>query len=122
MLNLKKLILITGTSAIIAVVGLTGCKSSSKDGERTAGREMDDRAISERVAEKLRSEPVYKFADVDVRTFGGVTQLSGFVNTDEQKHRAGELAETVQGVHRVINNISLKPDNLTPTGKKEPGY
>ena len=122
MLNLKKLILISGTSAIIAVTGLTGCKTSSSDSERTAGREMDDRGISEKVAEKLRGEPVYKFGDVDVRTFGGVVQLSGFVTTEDQKHRAGELAETVTGVTRVINNISLKPDNLTPTGKKDPGY
>jgi osmotically-inducible protein OsmY len=78
---------------------------------------MDDRSISERVAERLKNEPTYKFTDVDVRTFGGVVQLSGFVNTDEQKSRAGELAQGVGGVSKVINNISLKPETLTPTGQ-----
>jgi hyperosmotically inducible periplasmic protein len=116
MLNLKKLILVTGTSAVIAVSALTGCKSSSSS-DRTAGREMDDRAISDKVAQKLKNEPVYKFTEVDVRTFGGVVQLAGFVNSEDQKRRAGELAETIPGVTRVINNISMKPEGLTPTGK-----
>ena len=122
MLNLKRLMLVSGASAIMAVTALTGCKSSSSESERSAGRAMDDRAISEKVAEKLKNEPVYKFTDVDVRTFGGVVQLSGFVSTDDQKNRAEDIAESVDGVTRVINNISLKPDNLTPTGKKEPAY
>jgi osmotically-inducible protein OsmY len=83
---------------------------------------LDDRTISENVAERLKKEQVYKFEDVDVRTYGGVVQLAGFVNTEDQKRRAGDLAATVPGVSHVINNISLKPENVTPTGKNDPGY
>jgi osmotically-inducible protein OsmY len=125
MLNLKRLLLVTGTSAVVAVISLTGCKSKSSNGstsQRTEGRQLDDRTISENVAERLKKEPVYKFEDVDVRTYGGVVQLAGFVNTEDQKRRAGDLAATVPGVSHVINNISLKPEHVTPTGKNDPGY
>jgi hyperosmotically inducible protein len=117
MRNLKKLVLAGGASAIIAVVTLTGCQMTGhSSGDRTAGRALDDKHITMNVEEKLREEPVYKFSDVDVKTFAGVVQLSGFVSSDEQKRRAGELAQRVEGVSRVVNNITLKP-NMAPTGR-----
>ena len=113
MRNIHKLILVTGMTAVLA---LTGCQTGSSDSsDRSAGRALDDKMITETVKEKLREEPVYKFSDVDVKTFGGVVQLSGFVNTQDQKQRAAELAREVQGVTQVVDNITLKP-NLTPTG------
>lgn len=119
MRNLKKLALITGATAIMAVTALTGCQSSPS-GNRTAGRALDDKAITRNVEDKLQQAPVYKFTDVDVKTFAGVVQLSGFVSSAEQKQRAGELAQTVEGVSRVVNNITLIPNtgtDLTPTGR-----
>jgi hypothetical protein len=47
-------------------------------------------------------------------------QLSGFVNTEQQKDRAGEIAEHVPGVANVVNNISLKPQQPSmPTGRTD---
>ena len=116
--NLKKLILVGSSTIAVAMMALTGCQSSNT-GHRTAGRVLDDRLITETVEEKLQAEPVYKFSDVDVKTFAGVVQLSGFVGSDEQKQRAGEVAQTVEGVTRVVNNITLIPGahDLTPTGR-----
>jgi osmotically-inducible protein OsmY len=117
MLNLKKLVFVSGVSAAIAVMSLTGCSMNDGSSDRTAGRQLDDKVITEKVEERLETEPVYKFSDVDVKTFAGVVQLSGFVNTEEQKRRAGELAQNIEGVARVVNNITLKPgSDLTPTG------
>ena len=46
-------------------------------------------------------------------------QLSGFVDTDEQKRRAGDIAKQAEGVTQVVNNISLKPaGNMQPTGRR----
>src|SRR5579862_7688502 len=91
MQNLTKLLLVGGTSAMLA---LTGCEMMHHDtSDRTAGRALDDRTITENVKHDLDQEPVYKFTDVDVKTFDGVVQLSGFVNTDGQKRRAGEIAQ-----------------------------
>jgi hyperosmotically inducible periplasmic protein len=121
MRNLKKLILVGGTSAVLAVTALTGCemfRGGSDSGDRTAGRELDDKHITANVEKKLKAEPVYKFSDVDVKTFAGVVQLSGFVSSDEQKSRAGNLAQQVEGVARVVNNLTLKPNSpLEPTGR-----
>lgn len=119
MRNLKKLALISGASALMAVTALTGCESG-RHSDRTAGRALDDKIITESVEDKLQAEPVYKFSDVDVKTFAGVVQLSGFVSSEEQKRRAGELAQQVQGVSRVVNNITLKETagpGLQPTGR-----
>ena len=41
-------------------------------------------------------------------TFKGVVQLSGFVNTKDQKNRAGDLDNKVEGVKEVQNNITVK--------------
>jgi len=116
MLNLKKIILVGGMSAMFA---LTGCEMMNHSaGDRTAGRALDDKTITATVQHDLNREPVYKFSGVDVKTFDGVVQLSGFVDTDEQKQRAGDIAQHSEGVVQVVNNISLKPQgNLQPTGR-----
>jgi osmotically-inducible protein OsmY len=45
---------------------------------------------------------------VNVTTFRGTVQLSGFVNNSAQKSKAAQIAKTVQGVREVDNNISVK--------------
>jgi hyperosmotically inducible protein len=116
MKNFTKFVLISGVSAAVALSG--GCATSDHGG-RSEGRVVDDKQITEEVQDQLRREPVYKFSDVDVKTFSGVVQLSGFVNTDEQKKRAGELAQQVPGVTEIVNGISLKPQiPRTATGRQ----
>jgi hypothetical protein len=123
MRNLKKLVMTGGMTAAVAVMALTGCKmmENSHAGGRTAGRVLDDKTITAKVSEKLENEPVYKFSNVDVKTFDGIVQLSGFVATNDQKQRAGDLAQSVDGVSRVVNNITMKPQmnqtQMAPTGK-----
>ncbi len=121
MRNFRNL-LISGVSAAVAVIGFSGCESwGHRHDERTAGREVDDRKITAEVREKLKVEPVFKLSDVDVRTFNGVVQLSGFVNTDEQKRRAAEVAQEIPLVAEVVNSIALKPQiPTTPTGRPYP--
>src|SRR5580765_8285152 len=100
MINFKNL-LVSVAGAAAVVVGFAGCEGSGHHGDRTAGREVDDHRITADVRDKLRDEPVFKFGDVDVRTFNGVVQLSGFVNTEEQKQRAAEVAQQVPQVAEV---------------------
>jgi len=45
---------------------------------------------------------------VEVKTFKGTVQLSGFVDTRVQKSRAAELAKGVEGVKEVEDNITVK--------------
>jgi hypothetical protein len=64
----------------------------------------------------LNKDAVLKYPDVHVTVFNGNAQLSGFVNTEEQRTRAAEIAAGVQGVSQVINEITLKP---APTGRAQ---
>ena len=113
--NIKNLLLLGAA----AVLGFTGCETYHHNtaGERSEGRKVDDRRIAAEIRSELRREPVYKFNDVDVRTFNGVVQLSGFVNTEDQKRCAADIAQRVEGVSQVQNAISLKPEVPTPTGR-----
>lgn len=106
--------IVAGLSLAVALTTFTGCQTAPKDG-RSAGLAMDDKHVTARVKESLDSEPVYKFTDVDVRTFAGTVQLSGFVMTQGQKTRAQEIAQHTEGVREVVNAITLKPALPTQT-------
>ena len=116
MRNLKS-VLVMGM-AVAALVGLSACSTwGHKNDGRTAGRVVDDNRITHLVKDQLGAEPVYKFSNVDVKTYDGVVQLSGFVQTDDQKQRAEQVAQHVAGVTKVINSIAIAPQaGPTPTG------
>lgn len=84
----------------------SGCASSST--QESTGQYVDDSTITVKVKAAFVKDPVVKAMDVTVETFKGVVQLSGFVNTPDQKYQAGRLAETVPGVTGVKNNIVVK--------------
>jgi hyperosmotically inducible protein len=105
--NLKTLALIVCLGVLpLAGTGLTGCAGSRT--EQSTGEQIDDMATSTRVRSALGDSAEYKFADVKVTTFKGTVQLSGFVNTREQRKRAGEIATNVEGAKTVVNNITVK--------------
>ena len=87
----------------------TGCAVTQ--GRETTGRYMNDKAINAKVKSKLYADPVVKGTQVNVNTFKGIVQLSGFVDSQEQKDRAGEIAQQVSGVQGVRNDL------VVPTGR-----
>lgn len=103
-----------GATAALALIVITGC-STPATSDRTAGRASDDKAISAQVKTSLDRAPDYKFTEVQINTYKGVVQLSGFVDTEMQKQRAGEIAKQVGWVRDVVNNITLKPKDEYPT-------
>ena len=74
----------------------------------TEGQNVDDKAISSHVRDALSDNVEYKFDGVNVSVTKATVQLGGFVNTDGQKSRAGDLARNVSGVKSVVNNIIVK--------------
>ena len=97
-----------------------GIVSCAKDPYRTSGRVMDDRSTTTRVKSALNKNPVYKFPNVDVNTYNGVVQLSGFVHRDEQKAVAAEMTQGIEGVREVINNISIAAQDPIYGGTVDP--
>jgi hyperosmotically inducible protein len=83
-----------------------GCASTAT--KESTGEYVDDSGITIKIKALFVKDPVVKASDVKVETFKGVVQLSGFVNTPNEKTQAGRLAETVQGVTNVKNNIVVK--------------
>ena len=80
----------------------------------------DDQHITDRVKGSLKESPVYKFAGVGVSTFDRVVQLSGFVQTDDQKQAAEEIARQAPGAVRVINNIVIQKPEPAQARAAEP--
>jgi len=75
---------------------------------RSTGQYIDDKSLTVRVKSALHDNAEYKFSDVNVDVFRGTVQLSGFVNSSEQKSRAEDIAKQVQGVDKVVNNVTVK--------------
>jgi hyperosmotically inducible protein len=88
------------------VLVTAGCASERE--ERTAGQSIDDQSTARRVQEALGSDPAYKFTEVKVVAYQGKVQLSGFVDKDQQKDHAEDIAKKVSGVKEVRNDIALK--------------
>ncbi len=105
--TLKVLGLVIGLGAMPLLLGVTGCTTGSRY-EQSTGERIDDHGTSSRVKAALADDSQYKYDGVNVETFKGVVQLSGFVNTRDQKNRAGDLARKVKGVTDVENNITVK--------------
>ncbi len=106
----KSKIMSMGLTACLCLTGatavLTGCAGNRY--ERSTGEYIDDKTLSYRVSSAVHGDSEYKLGGVDVKAFRGNVQLSGFVTTEDQKRRAGEIARGVPGVQTVENNITVK--------------
>ena len=103
----------------IGAMAWTGCRTVGTEYERSTGQYIDDKTLVSRVQDALKADPVYKLDEVTVHTFRKTVQLSGFVSSQEQKDRAGDIATHVAGVQSVENNLSLKPSPLQQTQRED---
>jgi|SRR5882757_9733798 len=79
-----------------------------KSGERTAGKTVDDAAITAKVKTALIADSTTKAHQINVTTNNGQVQLSGFVDSAAAREQAAKLALQVNGVVSVQNNIDVK--------------
>jgi len=118
------MLVIGSISAALVITGLTGCswgrEKQARETGRTAAQVTDDEHISGRVKSDLASSTVYKFAGVGVNTFDRVVQLNGFVQTENQKQAAEEIAKQAPGATRVINNIVVQQAQLPQAQTEQP--
>ena len=77
--------------------------------ESANGGSADDKSLAKSVRSALGDNPDYKFSEVNVDVLHGTVQLSGFVDTSDQKSKAADIAKQVPGVQDVENNITVKP-------------
>lgn len=75
---------------------------------RSPGEVTDDKALASRIRNTLNGNPEYKFEGVTVAAYKGAVQISGFVDTSDQKGKAEDLVRQVSGVKSVQNNVTAK--------------
>ena len=90
----------------VLLVSILGCASTSK--QEGTGEYVDDTVITTKVKAAIFNEPTLKSAEINVETFKGVVQLSGFVSTQANIYKAVEVARGVSGVTSVKNDMRLK--------------
>ena len=101
-----------GISLLVAVGGLqlAGCASSPN--ERSTGQVVDDGGLTARVKTAIAKDTsLGTAANVNVTTYRGVVQLSGFVESEEIAQRAATVARGVDGVQTVHNDLRVNPRN-----------
>lgn len=94
--------------ALILITVYAGCAGTEKS--RSTGAYLDDKTISTKVKTELAKDPVASATQVQVETYQGVVQLSGFVASDEIKSRSEEIARNTEGVKSVKNNLIVRSD------------
>lgn len=99
-------LLIAAASAAAVLTGVTGCASTAT--QESTGQYMDDTAITAKVKTAIFNDATLKSAEINVETFKGVVQLSGFVNSAADIQRAVQLVQGISGVRSVRNDMRLK--------------
>ncbi len=103
-------------AAILGSAVLAGCASTDEPessnqpaaDRQTAGEVVDDGVVTAKVKAKLVDDPVTKAYQINVETFKGTVQLSGFVDSAEARSRATQLASAVGGVKDVKNSLEVR--------------
>lgn len=83
-----------------------GCASTAK--QEGTGEYVDDSLITTKVKAAILNEATLKVAEINVETFKGIVQLSGFVNSQADIAKAIEVARGVGGVKSVKNDMRMK--------------
>lgn len=85
---------------------IVACAGTAK--QESTGEYIDDTVLTSRVKSVLLNDPAVSGLAVNVETFKGVVQLSGFVKSVAERNRAVQLARDVKGVRQVKNDILIR--------------
>ncbi|QLA15734.1 BON domain-containing protein [Desulfolutivibrio sulfoxidireducens] len=98
--------MITGLIIVVVLSFIVGCASTST--REGTGEYLDDSVITAKVKTAIFQEPTLQSAEINVETFKGVVQLSGFVSSQQDINTAVTVARMIQGVTAVRNDMRIK--------------
>src|SRR5476649_690429 len=105
-LIMKQLNSISAVFLAILLATILGCAPTpTREG---TGEYVDDTVITTKVKAAIFNEPSLKSAEINVETFKGTVQFSGFVKSQADTHKAVEVARGVSGVKSVKDDMRLK--------------
>lgn len=88
------------------ITGLVGCAATQK--HESTGQYVDDTVITTKVKTAIFNEESLKTLQINVKTYKGVVQLSGFVDSAQSIRKAGEVARRIEYVKEVKNDLVEK--------------
>lgn len=94
-------------AAVMAGTSLIAACSSTPS-QQSTGQAIDDGVVTAKVKAKLIEDPVTKAHQINVDTFKGTVQLSGFVETDQARTRALQIARDTDGVKQVKDALQVR--------------
>lgn len=105
--------IVTNTLAGVMTISMVACgkpadTTDMPDPSTTVGTQIDDSVITAKVKTALLNDSSIKSLDISVNTRAGEVQLSGFVDNQAQMDRAVEVAQGMEGVTQVTNQMSIK--------------
>jgi osmotically-inducible protein OsmY len=103
---MNRLQILKGAVLAAALAVTVGCSSTPT--QEGTGEYLDDTWITTRVKAAMFNESTLRSTEINVETFKGEVQLSGFVNSAQDIRRAVELARSTQGVKSVKNDMRIK--------------
>lgn len=103
-LHLKTTARLLGATVALALLGACAATRTQEG----TGEYVDDTVITTKVKAAILGEPTLKAAEINVETFKGRVQLSGFVSSRPQMETAIMVARNVQGVSGVSNDMRMK--------------
>jgi osmotically-inducible protein OsmY len=103
MTQLKRFSAILLAALMMGVVGCAGTATKESTGEY-----VTDAWITTKVKAALVDDPAVKATEVNVETFKGQVQLSGFVSSQTAMNEAVRVARGIKGVTSVKNDMRVK--------------
>lgn len=102
----KKNLVIRCVVLCMFIAACTAC--ATKPVLENTGEFIDDSVITTKIKSQIAADSLLKAFQISVETYRGTVQLSGFVNSQHDIERAGEIARNVKGVRSVKNNLIAK--------------
>jgi osmotically-inducible protein OsmY len=100
----------TAALLLAAIMASTVVACTSTSTQQSTGQAIDDGVVTAKVKAKLIEDPMTKAHQINVETFKGTVQLSGFVETNEARTRALQLAKSTDGVKSVKDALEVRKD------------
>jgi osmotically-inducible protein OsmY len=105
-MKMKNLKIASTLIAALMLSTIVGCTSTPK--QESTGQYIDDTVITTAVKAAILNEPSLKVSEINVETFKGAVQLSGFVRSEDNIITAMNVTRGVNGVKSVKNDMRLK--------------
>jgi osmotically-inducible protein OsmY len=103
-----KLQMIVSSIAMASAIAIGGAGCAETRTHEASGQYVDDSVITAKVKAAILAEPSLKVSEINVETFKGEVQLSGFVSQASDIPTAVRVSRQVAGVASVKNSLQVK--------------